>query len=593
MHDGPGQQRPHDQQERPQDQQERQRLRSAAWFAATGRSGFVHRSHTRSEGFPDHLFRDRPVIGILTSWSELAPCNAHLHDLAQSVKAGVYEAGGFPFEAPVMGLGETLLRPTAMLYRNLAAMEAEEILRANPLDGAVLLAGCDKTTPALVMGAASADLPAVLVTGGPMVNGRWCGRVVGSGTDVWRFADDVRAGAMSPEDMVAAEAGVSRGPGHCTTMGTASTMACLTEATGMQLPETAAVTAVDGTRKVTAHLAGRRAVELVREDLRPSRLLTRAAFENAIRANAAIGGSTNAVIHLLAIAGRAGVPLRLSDFDELARDVPTLVNLKPSGEYLMEDFAAAGGMPAVLAEIRDLLHLDALTVTGRTLGRELEGAACHDRDVVRPRRDPLLPEGSGTAVLRGNLCPDGAVIKVSAASPHLLTHTGPALVFDSVEAYYKAADSDDLDVDPGTVLVLRYAGPRGYPGMPEVGNLPIPRSLLRRGIRDMVRISDARMSGTSYGTVVLHAAPEAQAGGPLALIRNGDRVRLDVPSRTLDLEVADAELARRRAEWQPPAPAGGGGYTALYRDHVLQADRGCDFDFLVGRRGHAVPRQSY
>ena len=583
---------PQDQKARPGQDPQDQRLRSSVWFGATGRSGFSHRSHTRSEGFPDHLFHGRPVIGILTSWSELAPCNAHLHDLAQSVKAGVYEAGGFPFEAPVMGLGETLLRPTAMLYRNLAAMEAEEILRANPLDGAVLLAGCDKTTPALVMGAASADLPAILVTGGPMVNGRWCGRVVGSGTDQWRLAEDVRAGTMTADDMVAAEAGVSRGPGHCTTMGTASTMACLTEAMGLQLPGTAAITAVDGTRKVTAHLAGRRAVELVREELRPSGLLTREAFENAIRANAAIGGSTNAVIHLLAIAGRAGVPLSLSDFDELARDVPTLVNLKPSGEYLMEDFAAAGGMPAVLAEIRDLLHLDAPTVTGRTLGEELDGAACYDRDVIRSRTKPLLPEGNGTAVLRGNLCPDGAVIKPSAASPHLLTHTGPALVFDSIEAYNKAADNDDLDVDPGTVLVLRYAGPRGYPGMPEVGNLPIPRGLLRRGVRDMIRISDARMSGTAYGTVVLHTAPEAQAGGPLALIRNGDSVRLDVPSRTLEVDVSDAEMARRRAEWRPPAPAADGGYTALYRDHVLQADRGCDFDFLVGRRGHAVPRQS-
>ena len=586
------QQRPQDQPER-DGQDGRRHLRSSAWFAATGKSGFVHRSHTRSQGFPDHLFHDRPVIGILTSWSELAPCNAHLHDLAQSVKAGVYEAGGFPFEAPVMALGETLLRPTAMLYRNLAAMETEEVLRANPLDGAVLLTGCDKTTPALVMGAASADMPTVLVTGGPMVNGRWCGRVVGSGTDVWRFAEDVRAGTMTPADMVASESGVSRGPGHCTTMGTASTMACLTEAMGLQLPGTAAVTAVDGTRKVAAHLAGRRAVELVREDFRISRLLTREAFENAIRANAAIGGSTNAVIHLLAMAGRAGVPLRLSDFDELARDVPTLVNLKPSGQYLMEDFAAAGGMPALLAEIRDLLHLDAPVVTGRTLGDEIDGAACHDREVIRPRREPLLPEGSGTAVLRGNLCPDGAVLKVSAASPQLLTHTGPALVFDSVEAYNEAADRDDLDIDPDTVLVLRYAGPRGYPGMPEVGNLAIPRGPLRRGVRDMIRISDARMSGTSYGTVVLHVAPEAHAGGPLALIRNGDRVRLDVSSRTLDVEVSEEELARRRTGWKPPAPEEDGGYTALYREHVLQADRGCDFDFLVGRRGHAVPRQSF
>lgn len=574
-------------------------LRSAVWFGATGKVGFVHRSHTRSEGFPDHLFTGRPVIGILTSWSELAPCNAHLHDLAQSVKAGVYEAGGFPFEAPVMGLGETLLRPTAMLYRNLAAMEAEEILRANPLDGAVLLAGCDKTTPALVMGAVSADLPAVLVTGGPMVNGRWCGRVVGSGTDVWRFAEDVRAGTMSTADLVAAEAGVSRGPGHCTTMGTASTMACLTEAMGLQLPGSAAVPAVDGARKAIGHLAGRRAVELVREDLRPSALVTRKALENAARANAAIGGSTNAIVHLLAIAGRAGVPFHLADFDELARDVPTLVNLKPTGEHLMEDFAAAGGMPAVLTEISDLLHLDALTVTGRTLGEEITGAPCYDRAVIRARDEPLLPAGSGTVVLRGNLCPDGAVLKVSAASPQLLCHRGRALVFDSIEAYNEAADGEELDADPDTVLVLRNAGPVGYPGMPEVGNLAIPRRLVRKGVRDMVRISDARMSGTSYGTVILHVAPEAHVGGPLALVRDGDWIRLDVPARRLEIEVSDAELASRRAAWRPPVaptgpagPAAGGGYAGLYRDHVLQADQGCDFDFLVGRRGHAVPRQS-
>lgn len=571
-------------------------LRSAAWFGATGKVGFVHRSHTRSEGFPDHLFTGRPVIAILTSWSELAPCNAHLHDLAQSVKAGVYEAGGFPLEAPVMGLGETLLRPTAMLYRNLAAMEAEEILRANPVDGAVLLAGCDKTTPALVMGAASADLPAILVTGGPMVNGRFCGRIVGSGTDVWRFAEDVRAGLMTPADLVAAESGVSRGAGHCTTMGTASTMACLTEAMGLQLPGSAAVPAVDGARKVIAHLAGRRAVDMVREDLSPSRIITRQALENAVRANAAIGGSTNAIVHLLAIAGRAGVPLSLDDFDALARDVPVLVNLKPNGEHLMEDFAAAGGMPAVLSEIGDLLHLDAPTVTGRTLGEDIAAARCHDREVIKARATPLLPPGNGTAVLRGNLCPDGAVLKVSAASPALLSHRGRALVFDSIEAYNEAADRDDLDVGEDTVLVLRYAGPKGYPGMPEVGNLAIPRRPLANGIRDMVRISDARMSGTSFGTVVLHVAPEAEAGGPLALVENGDWISLDVAARRLELEVSDAELDRRRAAWRAPDPPGPGfpgtGYAALYREHVLQADRGCDFDFLVGRRGHAVPRQS-
>ena len=568
-----------------------QRLRSASWFAETGKLGFYHRSHTKSEGFPDDLFDGRPVIGIGASWSELTPCNVHLHDLAASVKAGVWEAGGFPLEFPTMGLGETIMRPTAMLYRNLAAMEIEEHLRASPLDAVVLLTGCDKTTPAALMGAASADLPAIVFTGGPMINGRFRGMEVGSGTDLWRFSEEVRAGTMDPADLVASEACVSRSNGHCTTMGTASTMACLTEALGMTLPGAAAIPAVDARRKVVAQLAGRRAVEMVREGLRPSAVMTRAAFENAIRANAAIGGSTNAVVHLLAIAGRVGVPLELDDFDRLGRDVPTLVDLKPSGRHLMDDFAAAGGLPAVLAEIADMLHLEAMTVTGRTLGDEIAGAPCWDREVIRPLGEPLQPAGRSTAVLHGNLCPDGAVIKLSAISPELGHHRGRARVWDSIEEYNRVADDETFEVDPSDVLVLRYSGPRGYPGMPEVGNLQLPRSVLKQGVRDMVRVSDSRMSGTSYGTIVLHVSPEADLGGPLALVRDGDWIELDVEKRTLTLEVDEAELAGRREEWVPPGRDEAGGYTALYRAHVMQAHQGADFDFLVGRRGHAVPRR--
>lgn len=568
------------------------RLRSSAWFAAEGKVGFIHRSHTKSEGLPDDVFDGRPVIGIAASWSELAPCNAHLHDLAAHVKAGVWEAGGLPLEFPAMALGETLMRPTAMLYRNLAAMEVEEILRANPLDGVVLLAGCDKTTPALVMGATSVDLPAILVTGGPMINGKFRGAVVGSGTDVWRFSEDVRAGQMTPGDFVASESCVSRSNGHCTTMGTASTMACLTEALGLQLPGSAAVPAVDAARKVFAHRSGRRIVAMVREGLRPSAVLTRHAFENAIKTNAAIGGSTNAVIHLLAMAGRAGVSICLDDFDRLGAEVPTLVNCKPTGEYLMEELAAAGGVPAVLAEIADLLHLDAMTVTGASIGENIVGAVCWDRKVVRSRSEPLLGPGHATAVLKGNLCPDGAVIKVSAASPELLRHRGRARVFDSIESFNEAIDAEGTDFQADDVLVLRYAGPRGYPGMPEVGNLGLPRHLLRQGVRDMVRISDARMSGTSFGTVVLHVAPEAETGGPLALVEDGDWIALDVHARSLHLEVSDQELATRAKRWKPPYHGDDTGYVRLYRDHVTQADRGADFDFLVGSRGHHIPRQS-
>lgn len=566
-------------------------LRSANWFAAPGKLGFYHRSHTKSEGLSNDSFDGRPVIGIAASWSELAPCNVHLHDLAAWVKAGVWQAGGLPLEFPVMGLGETLMRPTAMLYRNLAAMETEETLRANPLDGVVLLAGCDKTTPAMVMGATSVDLPTILLTGGPMINGRFRGQTVGSGTDLWRFSEDVRAGLMAPEDLVAAEACVSRSNGHCTTMGTASTMACLTEALGLQLPGSAVVPAVDARRKVLAQEAGRRAVEMVREGLRPSHILTRDAFENAVRANVALGGSTNAVIHLLAMAGRAGVTLTLDDFDHLGADVPTLADCKPSGRFLMDDLDAAGGVPAVLAEIADLLHLDALTVTGKSLGDSVIGAPCWDPEIIRPRSKPLLAPGRGTVVLRGNLCPDGAVLKLSAATPELCRHRGRALVWESIEDYNTAIDDEGLDVEAADVLVVRGCGPRGYPGMPEVGNLAIPKRLLRQGVRDMVRISDARMSGTSYGTVVLHVSPESDIGGPLALVRTGDIVSLDVEARRLDIEVDAAELDRRRAAWRPVAHPDDAGYVSLYRQHVLQAHLGADFDFLVGARGHAVPRQ--
>ena len=570
-------------------------LRSQAWFGRTGKVGFVHRSHSKSEGVPDDVFDGRPVIGIANSWSELAPCNAHLRQVADAVKRGVWERGGFPLEFPTMSLGETLVRPTAMLYRNLMAMEVEEAIRSNPLDAVVLLAGCDKTTPAQVMGAVSADLPTILVTGGPMMSGRFRARPVGSGTDVWRMAEETRAGEMMAADLRAAESCVSRSNGHCTTMGTASTMACVTEALGLQLPGSATVAAVDAERYKIAQLAGRRIVDMVAEGLRPSKILTRASFENAVRVNAAVGGSTNAIVHLLAIAGRAEVPLVLDDFDVLGADVPVLVDIKPHGRFLMEELDAAGGLPAVMREMGDLLHGDALTVSGRTVEENVVGAPCWDRQVVRTRAEPFMAPGGHAAVLHGNLCPDGAVLKLSAASPGLLQHRGRAEVFDTYEAYVAAADGDMPGVDADTVLVVRNAGPKGYPGMPEVGNLPLPKRLLRGGVRDMVRISDARMSGTAYGTVVLHVAPEAAAGGPLALVRTGDTIVLDATRRTLDMEVDAAELACRQSDLPAPADPPGvtSGYVELYRRTVLQADRGADLDFLVGRRGSPVPRESY
>ena len=572
----------------------RKPLRSAAWFGRNDKDGFIHRSWMRNQGLPSHLFDGRPVIGICNTWSELTPCNAHFRLLAERVKRGVYEAGGFPLEFPVMSLGETNLRPTAMLFRNLASMDVEESIRGNPIDGVVLLCGCDKTTPSLVMGAASCNLPTLVVSGGPMLNGHYRGRLIGSGTAVWEFSEDVKAGKMSLEDFMDAEACMSRSVGHCMTMGTASTMASMVEALGLGLPQNAATPAADSRRNVLAHMAGRRIVEMVQEDLTMDRILTRDAFENAIRVNGAIGGSTNAVIHLIAMAGRIGVNLTLDDWDRLGREVPTLVNLMPSGRFLMEDFYYAGGIPAVVRLLGEqgLLHRDALTVNGRTLWENCETAPNWNEAVIRTFDHPLVASG-GVAVLRGNLAPDGAVLKPSAASPHLMRHRGRAVVFEDIEHYKARIEDPALDIDETCVMVLKNCGPKGYPGMAEVGNMGLPPKLLQKGITDMVRISDARMSGTAYGTVVLHVCPEAAAGGPLALVRDGDMIELDVEARRLHLDVPEEELARRRAAWQAPTPAMKGGYQSLYVEHVMQADKGADFDFLIGCRGAGIPRESH
>jgi dihydroxy-acid dehydratase len=546
----------------------------------------------KNQGLPDHLFDGRPVIGICNTWSELTPCNAHFRVIADYVKRGVYEAGGFPLEFPVMSLGETLMRPTAMLFRNLVSMDVEESIRANPIDGVVLLAGCDKTTPALLMGAASCDLPALMVSGGPMLNGKFRGKDIGSGTDVWRFSEEVRSGEMTECEFLEAEGCMNRSDGHCMTMGTASTMASVVEALGIGLPTNAAIPAVDARRYALAHLAGRRIVEMVHEDLRMSQILTRKAFENAIRVVGAIGGSTNAVIHLIAIAGRIGVELSLDDWDRVGRDVPCLVNLMPSGKYLMEDFYYAGGLPAVIRDLGDRIHGDALTVNGKTIKENTAAALCHNRDVIRPIDQPLVKEG-GIAVLRGNLCPNGAVIKPSAATPALMKHRGRAVVFESIQDFHARIDDPDLDIDETCVMVLKNCGPRGYPGMAEVGNMPLPPKLLKKGVTDMVRISDDRMSGTAYGTVVLHIAPEAAAGGVLAVVQDGDQIELDVEGRRLHLDVSDAEVEERSAAWKPPAPPPTRGYYKLYYDHVTQADRGADLDFLIGHSGLDVPRESH
>lgn len=567
-------------------------LRSAEWWGKQDRDGFIHRSWMRAEGFAPDVFDGRPVIGICNSWSELTSCNVHLRRVAESVKRGVWEAGGWPLEFPTISLGETYMRPTTMLFRNLMSMDVEESIRANPIDGVVLLSGCDKTTPAQLMGAASVDLPAIMVTGGPMLNGKYRGQDIGSGTMVWQFSEEVRGGKKTWQDFFEAEAGQSRSNGHCMTMGTASTMASMAEALGIAPTGNAAIPAVDSRRYALAQLSGRRIVEMVREDLRMSKILTREAFENAIRVNAAIGGSTNAVVHLLAIAGRIGVPLELDDFDKLAHDLPLLVDLQPSGRFLMEDFYYAGGVPAVVRELGDIIHRDALTVSGKSIGEMTADAPCWNREVIRPLAEPLK-EHAGIAVLHGNLAPNGAVIKPSAATASLLTHRGRAVVFETIEDFKARIDDPDLDVDETCVLVLKGAGPRGYPGMPEVGNLPLPPKILARGITDMVRISDARMSGTAYGTVVLHTSPEAAVGGPLALVQNGDMIELDVPNRRLELLVGSSELERRHAAWRPQPQAFERGYAKLYTEHVLGAERGADFDFLTGGSGAKVAREMH
>jgi L-arabonate dehydrase len=570
------------------------KLRSSDWFGGAGKNAFMHRSWMKNQGLPAHLFDGRPVIGICNTASELTPCNAHLDGIAEHVKRGVYEAGGFPLEFPVMSLGESNLRPTAMLFRNLASMDVEESIRGNPIDGVILLVGCDKTTPALLMGAASCDLPTIAVSGGPMLNGNFRGEAIGSGTHVWRVFEELKAGKLTVEDIMAAEQGQSRSAGSCMTMGTASTMASMVEALGIGLTDNAAIPAVDSRRGVLAHMAGRRIVELVRQDIRMSQIMTRRAFENAIRVNGAIGGSTNAVIHLIAVAGRLGVDLGLDDWDRLGRGVPTIVDLMPSGRFLMEDFYYAGGLRAVMAAIAEagMLHLDQPTVSGETIGEICKSAANYNSEVIRPLDNPLTPEG-GIAILRGNLAPSGAVIKPSAATPALMQHKGRAVVFENIEHYHARIDDRALDIEETSVMVLKNCGPKGYPGMAEVGNMPLPAKVLKKGVTDMVRISDARMSGTAYGTVVLHTAPEAAVGGPLALVQDGDMIELDVAARRLHLDVSESDLAERRRRWTPPEPAMESGYQRLYVERVLQADRGCDLDFLVGKRGAAVPRHSH
>ncbi|MFD9697581.1 IlvD/Edd family dehydratase [Lentzea sp. NPDC059081] len=568
-------------------------LRSSQWYGGDDRNAYIHRAWMR-RGLPDSAFTGRPHIAIANTASDLTPCNAHLTEVARSVKNGVYEAGGIPLELPVVSLGETQVRPTAMLWRNMAAMATEEMLRANPVDGVVLLGGCDKTIPSLLMAAASVDLPAVVVPGGPMITGTFRGVPLGCGTDVWRLSEEVRAGTLSQDDFVRSESATIRSRGHCNTMGTASTMGLLAEALGTVLPGLAGTPAPDSRLLEGAHHTGRLAVELVTADRRPSTWLTKASFHNAIVALAAIGGSSNAVVHLLAIAGRLGVDLTLDDFDRIGSHVPLLVDLQPAGRFLMDDFHRAGGLHAVLREVRDLLDPSALTVTGKPLVDHLGDAPIWDPEVIRGRADPLIAE-AGIAVLRGSLAPDGAVVKPAAASPHLLRHRGRALVFDSIEDFHARVDDPDLDVDADSVLVLRGCGPKGYPGMPEVANMPLPKKLLEQGVRDMVRVCDGRMSGTAYGTVVLHVAPEAAAGGPLALVRTGDIISLDVAARRIDLEVPADELARREASEAMTAAFANPrrGWERLYVDHVRQADTGADLDFLLGPTGSAVSRESH
>ena len=570
---------------------EKEKLRSQGWFGKTGKDGFIYRAWMKNQGIPDYEFRGKPVIGICNTWSELTPCNAHFRELAESVKRGVSEAGGFPVEFPVMSLGETLIKPTAMLYRNLASMDVEESIRANPMDGVVLLCGCDKTTPSLVMGASSVNIPTLVVSGGPMLTGKYQGRDIGT-SDIWRFNDAVRSGEMSQEELTVSEACMCRSRGHCAVMGTASTMACMVESLGLSLPGNAAIPAADSRRKVLAQMSGIRIVEMVKENLRLSDVLTRQAFENAIITNAAIGGSTNFVIHLLAIARRMGVPLELNDFDKLSANIPFIVNLQPSGKYFMEDLYYAGGLPAVLKELDKFLHRDCLTVNGKTLQENYVSAECYNREVIASVDKPFNPL-SGVAILKGNLCENGCVIKPSAASPHLLKHSGKAIVFDDIEDYKTQIDSPDLAIDETNILVLKNVGPIGYPGMPEVGNMALPKKLLAKGVTDMVRISDGRMSGTGFGTVILHASPEAALGGNFAVVQTGDVISLDVPNRALKLEVSDEELKRRKQNWKPIHKKYDRGYVMLYQQHVEQASVGADMDFLRGSSGSEVSRDSH
>lgn len=571
------------------------KLRSQEWYGGTSRDNIYHRGWLKNQGYPHDLFDGRPVIGILNTWSDLTPCNGHLRELAEKVKAGVWEAGGFPVEVPVFSASENTFRPTAMMYRNLAAMAVEEQMRAQPIDGAVLLVGCDKTTPSLMMGAASTDIPSIVVTGGPMLNGWFRGERVGSGTALWQMSEDIKAGKMSQEDFLDAEQAMSRSSGTCNTMGTASTMASMAEALGMALSGNAAIPGVDARRRVMAQITGRRIVQMVKDDLKPSDIMTKQAFENAIRVNGAIGGSTNAVVHLLAMAGRAGVDLTLDDWDRLGRDVPTIVNLMPSGKYLMEEFFYAGGLPVVLKRLGEagMLHKDALTVSGEGVWEEVKDAVNWNEDVILPV-DKALTQSGGIAVLKGNLAPCGAVLKPSAATPELMQHRGRAVVFEDIDDYKARINDDALDIDETCVMVLKNCGPRGYPGMSEVGNMGLPPKVLKKGITDMVRISDARMSGTAYGTVILHTAPEAAAGGPLAIVQTGDMIEVDVQNRRIHLDLTDEEIAARLANWTPPeVPAVNGGYTRLYYDAVEGADTGADFSFLKGCRGNEVPRDSH
>jgi L-arabonate dehydrase len=565
------------------------RLRSADWFGKDDKMGFVHRSWLRNQGYPDDYFRGRPVIGICNTWSELTPCNGHLRDFAEVVKKGVIEAGGFPLEFPVTSLGETIMRPTTMLFRNLASMDTEESIRANPIDGVVLLTGCDKTTPSTLMGACSVDLPTLVVPGGPMLNGRFKGECLGSGSFNWMVKEKMLVENYSAEDIMEAEIGVARSAGHCMTMGTASTMACMVEALGLTLPGAAAIPAVDSRKKVMAQLSGRRIVEMVREHMNLSKILTRQAFENSIVVNAAIGGSTNFIIHLLAIAGRIGIDLNLEDFDKIGSKIPLLVNLKPSGKYLMEDFFYAGGLPVVIKELKKYLHNDVITVNGRTIGDNNLTPVCYNQDVITTVDDPLQ-ENAGIAVLKGNLCEQGAVIKPSAATPQLMKHRGPAVVFETMEDYHERIDDPNLNIDENSVIVLKNVGPVGYPGMPEVGNVDLPEKLLKKGVKDMIRISDGRMSGTAAGTVVLHVSPESAVGGALALVKNGDMIELDVEKRKLHLDISNEELDKRRAEWTPLPPMADRGYVKFYIDHVQQAHLGADLDILQGGSGSEVTR---